>query len=184
MKKNSQRRDEGQLKSSIPVYFVNQFVSEAVVYEKAQNSKWFAAPPPDSWPPVNRRPQAVASCGSSQGVCTHTQALPGGARGEEPTCQCRRQKRCRFSPWVRKISWRRACNPLQDSCLENPMDRGAWRVTVHGVTVSSYTHTRTHTAPVHCSASACLFHLTDPLENAPYFFLIKTRPTALPSGQR
>ena len=24
-------------------------------------------------------------------------------------------------------------NPFQDSCLENPMDRGAWRVTVHGV---------------------------------------------------
>ena len=24
-------------------------------------------------------------------------------------------------------------NPLQYSCLENPMDRGAWRVTVHGV---------------------------------------------------
>ena len=22
-------------------------------------------------------------------------------------------------------------NPLQDSCPENPMDRGAWRVTVH-----------------------------------------------------
>ena len=25
-------------------------------------------------------------------------------------------------------------NPLQYSCLENPMDRGAWQVTVHGVT--------------------------------------------------
>ena len=24
-------------------------------------------------------------------------------------------------------------NPLQYSCLENPMDRGAWTVTVHGV---------------------------------------------------
>ena len=24
-------------------------------------------------------------------------------------------------------------NPLQYSCLENPMDRGAWRATVHGV---------------------------------------------------
>ena len=24
-------------------------------------------------------------------------------------------------------------NPLQDSCLENPMDRGAWWVTVHRV---------------------------------------------------
>ena len=24
-------------------------------------------------------------------------------------------------------------NPFQDSCLENPMDRGAWWATVHGV---------------------------------------------------
>jgi len=24
-------------------------------------------------------------------------------------------------------------NPLQYSCLENPMDRGAWRATVHGL---------------------------------------------------
>ena len=24
-------------------------------------------------------------------------------------------------------------NPLQYSCLENPMDRGAWKVTVHRV---------------------------------------------------
>ena len=27
-------------------------------------------------------------------------------------------------------------NPLQYSCLENPMERGAWRATVHGVTKS------------------------------------------------
>ena len=27
-------------------------------------------------------------------------------------------------------------NPLQYSCLENPMDRGAWRATVHGLTKS------------------------------------------------
>ena len=27
-------------------------------------------------------------------------------------------------------------NPLQYSCLENPMDSGDWRATVHGVTKS------------------------------------------------
>ena len=27
-------------------------------------------------------------------------------------------------------------DPLQYSCLENPMDGGAWRATVHGVTKS------------------------------------------------
>ena len=27
-------------------------------------------------------------------------------------------------------------NPLQYSCLENPMDRGTWQVKVHGVAIS------------------------------------------------
>ena len=30
-------------------------------------------------------------------------------------------------------------NPLQYSYLENPMDRGAWRATAHGVTESDTT---------------------------------------------
>ena len=40
-------------------------------------------------------------------------------------------------------------NPLQYSCLENPMDRGAWQATVHSVTGSDttkqLTHIHTHT---------------------------------------
>ena len=31
--------------------------------------------------------------------------LPNGASGEEPARQCRRPKRCKFSPWVGKIPW-------------------------------------------------------------------------------
>ena len=30
-------------------------------------------------------------------------------------------------------------NPLQYSCLENPMDRGTWQATVHGVAESDTT---------------------------------------------
>ena len=30
-------------------------------------------------------------------------------------------------------------NPLQYPCVENPMDRGAWQTTVHGVTESDTT---------------------------------------------
>ena len=48
-------------------------------------------------------------------------------------CQCRRYKNREFYPWVRKIPWRGHGSSLQCSCLENPMDRGAWRATVHRV---------------------------------------------------
>ena len=39
-------------------------------------------------------------------------------------------------------------NPLQYSCLENPTDRGAWWITVHGIAESNmteWTYTYTHT---------------------------------------
>ena len=37
-------------------------------------------------------------------------------------------------------------NPLQCSCLENPMDRGAWGATVHGVAKSQMLNERMSTA--------------------------------------
>ena len=50
-------------------------------------------------------------------------------------------------------------NPLQYSCLENPMNRGAWQATVHGSQrvrhdwsdlshTQTHTHTHTHTPPL------------------------------------
>ena len=51
--------------------------------------------------------------------------------------QCRKHKRHGFHPWVGKISSGGGHgNPLQYSCQENPMDRGAWLITVHRVTKS------------------------------------------------
>ena len=35
-----------------------------------------------------------------------------------------------------KTPWRRAWQLTLVSCLENPMDRGSWRATVHGVAKS------------------------------------------------
>ena len=48
-------------------------------------------------------------------------------------------------------SGRRNGNPLQNSYLENLMDRGAWRAIVHGVAkrwsrLSDLAHSNTHTA--------------------------------------
>ena len=54
---------------------------------------------------------------------------PGGTSGKESPCQC---KRCRFDPWVGKTPWRRKWQPPLVFLPENPMDRGAWRATVHG----------------------------------------------------
>ena len=62
--------------------------------------------------------------------------LRGHASGKEPTCKFRRLKRLGFNPWVEKIPWRGHSNPLQCSCLENPLDRGAWQATVHGAAKS------------------------------------------------
>ena len=45
-------------------------------------------------------------------------------------------KRHRFDPWVRKFPGGGHGNPLQYSCLDNPMDRGAWWAKVHRVTKS------------------------------------------------
>jgi len=56
--------------------------------------------------------------------------------GEESACQCRTCRRHEFNPWVRKIPWRRKWQPPPVFFLKNPMDRGAWRATVHGVAKS------------------------------------------------
>ena len=50
---------------------------------------------------------------------------------------------------------------LQYSCLENPMDRGAWWDTVHGVakeldTHKTTTHTHTHTHIIYTHAYICM----------------------------
>ena len=37
-------------------------------------------------------------------------------------------------PWSRRSPGEENGNPLQYSCLENPMDRRHWWATVHGVT--------------------------------------------------
>ena len=39
-------------------------------------------------------------------------------------------------------------NPLQHSCLENAMDRGAWQATVHGVAESGMTETTEHATQI------------------------------------
>ena len=58
---------------------------------------------------------------------------PGGTRGKEHICQCRKGKRPGFDSWAGKIPGEGNDNPLQYSCLENPTDGGTWRATARGV---------------------------------------------------
>ena len=69
-------------------------------------------------------------------VYIYIYGFPGSASGKEPACQHRRHERPRFDPWVERFPGGGHGNPLQYSCLENPMDRGAWRVIVHKFTES------------------------------------------------
>ena len=66
---------------------------------------------------------------------------PGGASGKESACQCRRHRRCRFSPGRGRSPREGNGNRLQYSCLENPMDRGAcpWRDNTWGCQESDMT---------------------------------------------
>ena len=51
-------------------------------------------------------------------------------------------------PGLRRFPGRRNGNPLQDSCLDNSMDRGAWQDSPWRCRVrSGLTHTHTHTQP-------------------------------------
>ena len=45
------------------------------------------------------------------GSISYIWGFPGGTDGKEPACLCRRHKRLRFNPWLRKIPQTRAWQP-------------------------------------------------------------------------
>ena len=89
-------------------------------------SIWNSSPWPCVW-------KAFILSGMLKLTFVRDQGIPGGASGKEPTCGCRRCKRCRDQSLGRSPGGEHG-NPPQCSCLEySPMDRGAWRATVHRV---------------------------------------------------
>ena len=80
--------------------------------------------------------------------------FPGGSIGNESACNVRDLG---LIPGLGRSPGGGDDRSPQYSCLENPMDRGAWQATVHRVTksqagLSDCAHTHTHT---HKHAQSC-----------------------------
>ena len=90
---------------------------------------------------------------------------PSWHSGKEPTCQCRRHKRCRFDPWVLTIPWRRKWQPasvfLPGKFQGQRSLEGYNGATKSQTQLSTHTHTHTHIGTVSCQISIsgwpCLF---------------------------
>ena len=60
-------------------------------------------------------------------------SFPGGSNGKESACNAGDMS---LIPWSKIFPGEGNGNPLQYSCIENPMDGGAWQALVHGVAQS------------------------------------------------
>ena len=63
-------------------------------------------------------------------ICVPVMNFPGGSNSKESTCDAGASA----SSLGGRSPGEGNGNPLQYSCQDNPMDRGAWEATVHGVT--------------------------------------------------
>ena len=79
-----------------------------------------------TWVYLLLQPHHLAPCETYNG-------LPRCLSGKESACQCRRRRKCELDPWSGRLAGEENSNPLKYSCLENPMDRGAWWATDHSV---------------------------------------------------
>ena len=63
-------------------------------------------------------------------------------------------------------------NPLQYSCLENPVDRGAWRAIVQGVAEPDMTERAHQIVGLQCCAHLCQQQSDSVMHIRAFFFLI------------
>ena len=84
--------------------------------------------------------------------------------------------RDRFNSLVRKIPWSRAWQPTPVSCLENSIDRGAWRATVCRAT-KSQTQLKRLSTYIYTTSVLSL----PPLPSTPPLQVIKEHQAGLPA---
>ena len=102
--------------------------------------------------------------------------LPRWLSGKELACSARAAGDMGLIPELKRSPGGGNGSPLQYSCLEDPMDGGAWQATVHSVTKGQTqlkwhsTHTRRHP----------LERNTDPAPRLPYCFLAVPPLSLLP----
>ena len=85
--------------------------------------------------------------------------FPDNSTGKESACNAGDAGDTGSSPGSGRFSEKGNGSPLQSSYLESPMDRGAWRATVHGVSASdahsAHTHLQSISRPSPSMSSLC-----------------------------
>ena len=83
--------------------------------------------------------------GRSAKITAHAafMAVPGGSDGKDSACSAGDPGSV---PGLGRSPGEGNGYPLQYSCLENPMDRGAWRAIVHGLAVTQIRLSNFHPA--------------------------------------
>ena len=99
--------------------------------------------------------------------------FPSGSAGKNPPAKAGDARDMGLIPGLGRSTGEGNGNPLQYSCLENPMDRGTWWAIVHGV-AKSWTRLSdsTHTLFSHAAAAATKSlqscpTLCDPIDSSP-----------------
>ena len=93
---------------------------------------------------VGYTPQACKESDTTEATQpAHTHCLLWASLVAQMVKNLSAMRETRFDPWVRRSPG--GCgNPLQNSCLENPMDRGGWWATVHRNAESDMTEVTQH----------------------------------------
>ena len=102
-------------------HFLLQYIKVKSESEVAQSCQLLATP----WTAAHQGPPSMGFSRQEywsgvplpSPICILTslnEGFPGGSSGKELSCRCRRPKRSKFNPWVRKIPWRRAWQPTPE----------------------------------------------------------------------